>query len=51
MSRVVPPRTVPANVLRRVREKAVRPTAVSLEIEAGRFEHLLQLRGAYGLII
>jgi pheromone shutdown protein TraB len=34
--------TLDANMLRRVREKAVRPTAVCLEMDEGRYEHFLQ---------
>jgi hypothetical protein len=33
--------TVDAHMLRRVRENAVRRTAVCLEMDGGRFEHLL----------
>jgi hypothetical protein len=44
-------KTVDANVLRRVRENAVRPTAVSLEINGRFFGNLSQQRGVHGLII
>jgi hypothetical protein len=33
--------TVDANMLRRAQENAVRRTAVCLEMEGGRFEHVL----------
>jgi hypothetical protein len=44
-------RTVDADMLRRVRENIVRRIIICLEMDGGRFEHLLLLRGAHGLII
>lgn len=43
--------TADANVLRCVRQTAARRNAICLEMDGGRFEHLLQPRGAQGLII
>jgi hypothetical protein len=40
--------TFDTNMLRRIRENVVRRTAVWLEMDGGRFEHLLQLRTAHG---
>jgi hypothetical protein len=39
---------VDANMLRRIRENVVRRTAVWIEMDGGRFEHLRQLRTAHG---
>jgi hypothetical protein len=43
--------TVDVNMSRCVRDSSVLRTAACLEIDGGRFEHLLQLQGAHGFII
>jgi hypothetical protein len=43
--------TADAETSRRVREKSVRRTAICLQTDGGRFEHLLYLRGTRDLII
>jgi hypothetical protein len=40
-----------SNMLRRVRENAMRCTAVCLEVDGGRYRHLRQQRGTHDLIL